>query len=268
MKSFEGPDGTILQDTPVELRLTGKEDKPYQLVKGFRRHKAVTVVAAKFGLKEPTIRAIVAELDGVEARVNNLAENVARQNLTTPDFAWGLWQLKLEGRRNGIELSGTAIAARLGRNQAYVDKLLSIMANCKPNITRRWRETPKAITVLSMLAVSKMPKGEQDAAFAKLLGDVELKKDGGVKAKNGWLDATKKKARDFGEVLGTLERMGLIDTSGLDFEEHLELCIKVKETASHNQRRSIASQMDKAYKEALEQQAQPDLGPTGDEDDE
>jgi ParB/RepB/Spo0J family partition protein len=255
------------QDTPVEVRLSGDAEKPYDLVKGFRRTAAILALSEKDGRVKPEVRAIVRELNEVEAREENLLENVTRQNLTPPDFAWGLHQLQLASKavKGAKGLSDLAIANRLGRNQAYVNKLLTIMRDCKPNITRRWRETAKAVSVVSMYGISKLPKVEQDDAFGKLLGDVIMTKDGEVKAKTSWLDSTRKKARDFGTILGTLEREGLIDTSGLDFETHLDLCLKVKESASPAQRASISSQMLRGYNAAKEEREQPDLGPTGDE---
>ena len=77
------------QDTPVEVRLSGKAETPYQLVKGFRRTCAISALAEKDGRVKPEVRAIVRDLDEVTAREENLLENVTRQNLTPPDFAWG-----------------------------------------------------------------------------------------------------------------------------------------------------------------------------------
>jgi hypothetical protein len=122
------------------------------------------------------------------------------------------------------------------------------------------------VPVQAMLAVSRMPKAEQDEAFAQLLGQVTLKEDGEVKAKTGWFEGTRKKANDFGSVLGKLERMGLIDTTNLDFESHLELCISIKETASAQQRRALATQMNKGYTKALSEQDSRGVGVTEEEE--
>lgn len=247
VRSFEGPDSTIRQDTPVELRLTGNVEKPYFLVKGYRRFKAIEVLSAKLGITIPTIRATISELTPVEARYNNLSENVTRQNLSAPDFAWGVWQLKLDAKKDGVELHGFEIAKRLGRSQGHVDKMLHIMSKAKSNITRRWRETPKAVGIDAMYAISKLPKEEQEKAFGDLLSDLALKDDGSVKRKNGWLEVAKTRAKHIGSLLGRLEQMGLIDTSNLDFGEHLDLLVPIKSTATPKIRVMIAKQINQAY---------------------
>ena len=249
------------QKTPVEVRLTGNREKPYQLVKGFRRTTAVLELAKQYQDPDPTIRAIVVELDEVEARTENLMENVTRQNLTPPDFAWGLHQLSIAAKKSGKKLSDAEIARRIGRNQSYIGKLLTIMRNVNPNITRRWRETPKAVSVNEMNEVGKLPKDEQDAAFGKLLGVNQAPDEDQNKTRSGWYEGAKKKAYEFGMTMGTLEREGLIDTSGLDFESHLDFCMKVRESASKNHRRGLATQMNRGYQAGLKSQEQPDLEP-------
>jgi ParB/RepB/Spo0J family partition protein len=247
------------QKTPVEVRLTNNREKPYQLVKGFRRTTAVLELAKQFQDPDPTIRAIVVELDEVEARTENLMENVTRQNLTPPDFAWGLHQLSLASKKAGKKLSDAEIARRIGRNQSYIGKLMTIMRNVQPNITRRWRETPKVVSVNEMHEVGKLPKDEQDAAFGRLLGANQAPDEDQNKTRSGWYEGAKKKAFEFGMVLGTLEREGLIDTSGLDFESHIDFCMKVRESASKNHRRGLATQMNRGYQTGLKVEEQADL---------
>lgn len=247
------------QKTPVEVRLTRNPDKPYQLVKGFRRTTAVLELAKQHEDPDPIIRAIVVELDEVEARTENLMENVTRQNLNPPDFAWGLHQLQLAAKKANKKMSDAEVARRIGRNQSYVGKLLTIMRNVQPNITRRWRETPKMVSVNEMNEIAKLPKDEQDGAFGRLLGANQAPDEDQGKARTGWYEGAKKKAYEFGMILGTLEREGLIDTGGLDFENHLDFCMKVRESASKNHRRGLANQMNRGYQTGLKTQEQPDL---------
>jgi ParB/RepB/Spo0J family partition protein len=247
------------QKTPVEVRLTSNREKPYQLVKGFRRTTAILELAKQYQDPEPVIRAIVVDIDEVEARTENLMENVTRQNLTPPDFAWGLHQLHLAAKKTGKKLSDAEIARRIGRNQSYVGKLLGIMRNVQPNITRRWRETPKAVSVGEMHEIGKLPKDEQDGAFGKLLGANQAPDEDQGKHRSGWYEGAKKKAFEFGHTLGVLEREGLIDTAGLDFETHLDFCMKLRESASKNHRRGLATQMNRGYQTGLKTEEQPDL---------
>jgi hypothetical protein len=76
---------------------------------------------------------------------------------------------------------------------------------------------------------------------------------GGQGAHSGtaWLDAAKKKAASLGELFGRLEKNELIDTSGLSFETHLDLLMKVNKKATARQKASISKAAQKAYDEAL-----------------
>jgi len=244
------------QKTPAIVRAIKCGQKPYELLAGFRRYMALTKIAEKLGRKAPTMRVVIQNCDGVDARLENLSENSNRQNVSTPDLAWGIWDAIVTAKHNRRELSQSEVARRLGLSQSYVVKLVAIMRDCKPNITKRWRESAVKISVMSMVGISKLAKSEQEAAFAQLLGVKLLKDTDDDVKRTTWVETTKKKAFNVGSILGRLEREGLIDTSKLDFETHADLCVPINDKATYNQRRSIAACLNRGYKTALDAEDQ------------
>lgn len=137
-----------IQDVVVEPG----DDGNYHLIAGFRR-----VAAAKLG-EWQTIRATVweptnakgeRETDKHEAEVArlfvNLAENVARSNVSTYDLA-----IRCKTLKGKYDLAGDKIAKRLGRNTGYINNLLQIVGmgekgehagnTLAPRILARWKE--------------------------------------------------------------------------------------------------------------------------------
>jgi hypothetical protein len=243
--SFESPSG-IVQHTPVEVRPTPDGPKKYFLVSGYRRYKAIEIASKRLSIEQPSIRAVIKALSPIEARVQNVGENATRQNLSVPDLAWGVWEIQCESKRAGKPLSGTVIAQLLGRNQSYIDKLLVIMRECLPELTKRWRKMPRSMSVADMLTVAKSSREDQRSVFQSMLTSQPEQPDD-VRAKNSWIEVSKRKAREIGSLLGRLEAAGLIDTTELDFDDHLHLILKVKEAASCHARRAIAAQLHRAY---------------------
>jgi ParB/RepB/Spo0J family partition protein len=248
------------QKTPILVTRRKDTRKPYRLVAGYRRCRGVAENAAEDGTM-PVMRCIVVDLDEVAARTENLCENVNRSDLTAADTAWGIAELRKASVASGNELSANQIGQRIGKSQPYVHRLLQIMEKCLPNITKRWRESPKALSVYAMYQISQLPKDQQEKAFADLMGCIERRKEPTTesRARSSWVDTARKKAFDIGTLLGRLEAEGLIDTSGLDWDTHLDLLIKVKESATKSTRAAIASQFNRGYKTAKEGKEQPDL---------
>lgn len=234
------------QITPVDVRpSTGKwGKKPYDLVTGYRRFEALSRIAAEAKNKEAFVRAIVKDMTDLEARERNLLENTARDDLKGPDLAFGVFDL--------LQLSNNAatqeeIAKKVNKSQPYIGKLLTIMKDIKPAITKQWRDSKQIVPVNDMyMKVSKVDKDRQQEVFNSLLKASETKKPG----KKGWLDAAKKRAKAIGEFLGMLERKGLIDTENLVFEESIRDCFKFKKDATEKQCAAIAAAATKAFDEA------------------
>jgi len=227
---------------PVEAR-PAKGGK-VELVSGFRRHKAAT----EAGLKE--IPVIVRELSEEEARLANIRENTARQNLRGADLAWALNELVKENPVYRQAGGDTLLATHVGLGQPHVSKLTKIMADTKVGITKQWRDATVPISIREIYAVAGLPKEKQDAAWAEVLGAKSA--NGASKGPNAWKDAVRKKAHDFGFQLGTLVRLELIlDVKG-DWRDVLEAAIKMPgEKCKINDKISFAKHLENGYEEGM-----------------
>lgn len=241
------------QEEPCDVRIHPIEPDHYQLLAGFRRHRALQRIAELDNNLKPVMRCIVREADDVQARVRNLSENATRQNISTPDLAWGIHQLHCAANVNGKPMTVAKIAAMIGMSDSHVSHLLSIMTKCKPAITKKWRAMPKSLSVQSMYAVALLPKADQDAAFAALLLPQEAKKDPTTESRKqgSWVDHAKAKAFTIGTVIGQLEAHGLIDTSLLEFAKHIELIVPIRDPHTTVQKDAIIAQAEKGYKQGV-----------------
>jgi ParB/RepB/Spo0J family partition protein len=239
------------QQDPVRLCLVDDPEKPYHLEAGFRRFKAVQKIAEVKGIENPTIRAIVARHNDVDARITNLTENVTRAAITPPDLAWGITELDKEAKKAGTPLTAVKMASILGKDQTYVSKLLKIGQCLKADLFRRWRGEAVSVSVNHVLEVAKLPKDEQTAAFNALVRIEDVDGESTETAARAWIDTAKKKAADIAVLLGNLERLQLISTTPLDFDTHLDLLIKLNRKATANNKKSIAAVARKAYEGAL-----------------
>jgi ParB/RepB/Spo0J family partition protein len=246
------------QEEPCDVRCHPTLKEHYLLTAGFRRYKALCRIADD-GQSAVTIRCIVQAADDVQARIRNLSENTTRQNISTPDLAWGIHELHKVAIANGRPLTNGKIAALIGKSESYVGHLLTIMTKCKPAITKKWRSMPKSLSVLTMHAVALMPKADQDAAFAALLVPIEQreKPDTQSSRQHSWVDNAKAKAYTVGVLIGQLEAHGLIDTSSLEFSRHIDLIVPLRDTCTTVQRDAIVIQAEKGYKQGVRREKIP-----------
>ncbi len=98
------------------------EDGTYQIVFGERRWRA----AKEAG--HTTIKAEIRELDDLEAALEQIAENMDRQDLTSLEKAKALRRALEAAKRQGVRLGQREWAARLGKSQATVSKYLTLLA--------------------------------------------------------------------------------------------------------------------------------------------
>lgn len=243
------------QDQAVTVRpRKGSKDK-FDLVVGFRRFRALQLNAEEAGDKNATILAEIREMSDVEAKSLNIRENTARSQLTPPDLARSLVQL----RQLHIAAKGAptvdGLATEVGVGRGYASRLISIEDKVKPDILKKWHEMPAAIGVGKMYDISKVDRDRQDELFEKLQPTAGRGTGGGGGAK-AWLKVAEKEAKRVGTLLGNLERKGLIDTSELEFSEHLEDCIAMKqgarEKATDKQRNELVKLITEAFNAALQ----------------
>lgn len=237
------------QDQAVIVRPRGKG---YALVVGFRRFKALQEIAEEDkNTKTATVKAIIRELNDVEAKSLNIRENTARKDLPPTDLCKSLIDLReLYVKAKGAPTI-TALADEVGLGRAYASKLFSIADKATPKVLKQWFEAPAAIGVVKMTEVIKVEKDRQEEAFQALLPQSGRGKGGGRKA---WLKGAENEAKRVGTFLGTLERKGLISTDGLDFEVSLEDCIKMGQgdaKATEKQRAELVKVISEAYEAAM-----------------
>jgi ParB family chromosome partitioning protein len=101
---------------PITLRPVEGKDTPYELVMGERRWRASKLAGNE------TVRSVIKELTGEEARDITLVENLQREDLTPMEEARGI-QAHVEA--HGGNKSETARA--IGKSIGYVDGKLSLL---------------------------------------------------------------------------------------------------------------------------------------------
>lgn len=261
------------QKVAVIARPAKKKDQ-YQLVVGFRRVAALTTIEANPEWLQKALKGVdklaytpgnpvvakvdVQELTDLEARKLNGLENIGRENLSAPDQAWlinDLYHLHLSQKQ---EMTGQALAAEFGMSQAYAGRLLKIMQNCKPAITKHWREKASvALTVNEMLSIADLKPAEQQASYDKANKTAADKAEGNARGPAAWVDTAKKSAAKVGRLIGILEKNDLISVTGITFDsvfvETLAAAgmVKIgKKGANNTAMNKIARECNKAYEAA------------------
>jgi ParB-like chromosome segregation protein Spo0J len=184
---FDGFEANIRasgQITAIILRNTGsktlsgqKTDKPYEVVCGFRRFKAITDLNNKKaskpcvpGLPDGCILAEVRDCkDATEARILNGQENTARKNLKAPDMVF------LAGGLAKAGMAQVPIAEALGITQGWVSKLLKI-ASLPPAVLDHWRDQKAIAPVQTKDGTFKLDSGPNGKAItARELTEPEMR---------------------------------------------------------------------------------------------
>ncbi len=246
------------QDDAVDVRPNTdpktKKRYPWVLMAGFQRYHAILMIAAERKIKDPTIKCIVRDVDSLEARRRNIRENASRENLTVPDLSWSVHQLWLE---SGKRMASTEIAKDIGKAQTYVSRMLVIMEKMPTAATEDWRRTGGLVPYKKMYSIAKACETAQErqtayhAAVKSLSGGSATAKKPGKIAKK--LEQSTQKLEEFARVLGLLERLKLIDTSKLDFEEHILVLeeaglVAFAEGTSPAQKKQVGREAMKAWR--------------------
>lgn len=164
---FEGNIRTSGQITAIILRNTNgktlsgtKTDKPYEVVCGFRRLRAISNLnAKKAGVPNLPPGHILAEVRDIktetEARILNGQENTARKNLNTPDMVFLAEGLSKSG------MNQVGIAEALNITQGWVSKLLKV-ASLPPAVLANWRDSKPIPPVQTKNGVFELPANSPD----------------------------------------------------------------------------------------------------------
>jgi len=244
---FEGNIRTSGQITAIILRntdgktLSGKKtDKPYEVVCGFRRFRAISDLNIKKTTKPcvPNLPDgfILAEVRDVksetEARILNGQENTARKNLKAPDLAFLVGGLSKSG------MSQVPISEALGITQGWVSKLLKV-ASLPPAVLNHWRDnapippvqtkdgvfqitaaeakTGKEMTEPEMRALSEL-KGTPEEITARYIRTVKpapspADSNDGPSGKDKVLE----NVQEIAALMGCMVRCGVLENGSLDW---------------------------------------------------
>ncbi len=222
------------QDDPIVLRPNVKPDGSpgkggkFLIVCGFRRFEATKRNAEKLDTKHPTIRAVIrTDLNEATARSLNMRENTARDNLSGPDLAWGIYTMHVENKKAGIPDSAKSIAEDIGKNQAWVNQLLTIMKNAQgitvkvdgkdvPMATA-WRDAEMPLSANAMKQVTDVKEPEGRIVKFEELSKAQAEKAAGkdkTKPGDAWVMREKATAEKAGFTLGHLKALGHVEFSG------------------------------------------------------
>lgn len=244
------------QITPVILRNTGgktlaggKTDKPFELVCGFRRFRAITMLnenknevdkAKKENrtnvpnLPNGTILATVKDVgDVVHARIMNGVENTARKNLKAQDLTFLVSDLAKAG------MAQVPIAQSLAISQGWVSRLLKVAA-LPPAILHHWRtstpippvttkdgvygltaeqckEVKRELSEPEMRNLSELKGSPEDitARYIRMVRpEVQGEGDGTPETNR---DKVKEEIEKIAALMGCMVRAGVLDNGSLDW---------------------------------------------------
>lgn len=194
----------------------------FELIVGYRRYSAIEQLADE-GLYQPVIKAEVREMTNLEARRANGVENLGREDLSPQDQAFAVFQLAQEYTAEGKEIKDNLLADELSISQAYAGRLLKIMRNLKPSITKSWRKDAIPLSVNDMLGLAEkdLPPAEQQAAYDELVKAVSTEKSERTKGPSAWIDTAVKTAERFGTFMALAEDQGFIAVADVEWDETL-----------------------------------------------
>lgn len=226
-------------ETPLAVMPVGGRSKKFRLVAGFRRFRAATELGF------PKVPVVVHDFTTeAEARSANLRENQERENLTTPDLAWGVQQLHAAYAEEGVEKTQRELALEVGVSQAYVSALITIATQLDPKLFTEWREGNYDFNFRKAAEIAKLPKSEQRKAWDAHLSGVAA----GASNRGQKSDADKLRAKGeaVGKLLGKLAWLG-IDPHEPSFSGDFPYVEYFGTEYNAKQRRQIAKAAQGAY---------------------
>lgn len=237
----------ILRNTAGKTLSGQKTEKPFELMVGFRRYRAIEIanqenenkkLPAVPNLPNGSILATVREVkDATEARVLNALENTARKNLKAPDLVYIARDLAARG------MAQVPIADALQITQGWVSKLLKV-AGLPAAVLDHWRDekpipavqtkdgtfelkaspnsdraTGRELTEPEMRALAEL-KGtpeELTARYIKMVAPATEQGEGPGASTAGETDKVKTEVQAIAGLMGCMVRAGVLDNGNLDW---------------------------------------------------
>ena len=148
-------------DTPIRVRL--RKDNRWELVYGFRRHRACSCIDPDFPML-CTVQPIE-HADEISLRVTHVAENVQRSNLRGWELSEELWRLS----RPPFGLTHAKLAEKLGYHPGYVSNLVRLRCNLAPELWAHWQAVGDSLPIGPLLEVCGLPPHEQRAELESIM---------------------------------------------------------------------------------------------------
>jgi len=148
-------------DSPVRVRL--RPDDRWELVFGFRRHRACSAIARDFPML-CTVQPLE-QRDAVSMRVSMLAENCQRAKLRTWELADELYRL----HRPPYALSREELAQRTGFSHNHVGTLIRLRSNLAAELWAHWQVTGDSLPIALLSQIVSSPPEEQAAELEELM---------------------------------------------------------------------------------------------------
>lgn len=208
------------QDTPADVRPDPKKKGHFFLVAGHRRYRALVRIQEE--TKTPQTMLVNVREGMNDSRADafalNLRENVARENLSPPDFSFALGRLKNMRKEEGTYTTDGAIYAENGITQGYGSKLLTIAEKLSPELFKHWRESNDPVSVATMVEIAKLDREKQREAYEK---EIAPAGEGGDRAPSKQSEFKKQLSRvkKAAELLGSLMGAEVLDCSELNFDD-------------------------------------------------
>jgi ParB/RepB/Spo0J family partition protein len=136
----------------------------YTLTAGYRRHKALGIIGVSADWPVPAI-ILNTETEAADVASVNIIENLQREDLHPYDMMCAFRELLEEH-----DLSGHAIARRVGKSSGYVNNLLRAGRDLHPDILARWAEYDPAVSPRVAIELSALPQDEQLKRWAVISG--------------------------------------------------------------------------------------------------
>jgi hypothetical protein len=226
------------QDTAIDVRIHPRLPSKFLIMDGHRRRAGVAILDANGeavkDLPRGHIRAIVRDVNEVEAREFNLRKGVQGNNLKPADVAFGVGEL----RKLGQSLS--EIAKGVGKDPGYVSRLAMLADPSKfhPDLFHRWRDSSLPLSVNQLaLDICRLPLHDQAAraeellALGKSASEPKEVEPSAASVMASAVASVRRASQTLGWQLGMLEREGVLPPGAAPREiEQIELasgiCVK------------------------------------------
>lgn len=104
----------------------------------------------------------------------SIVENVQRKDLSAPEFAYALAELRKKFRAEGRAVGNSELARKVGKHPSVVSNYLTCVDCLRPPIAQAWRD--RLLTTEKAIFFSRMRPDQQDRAWVEYCGNLPDKR--------------------------------------------------------------------------------------------